>query len=536
MSYSLGVARKDITCFIPGIGMMGYGQPHNTVKEIATPLWARCCVLRDGANNVLVLIHLEICFITLALKDAVLEKLQALYPEKNLTHASLLLTAQHTHAAPGGYSHYPFYNFTIPGFQKKVFETLVAGCVEAAQEAFQSMEQVELRFGEVSVPLDQEVAFNRSMSAYRNNPEAKEVDPSEAVDRRMRGLWARSADGKLKALINWFGVHATSISSFNHRIHHDNKGVAAELFEKHHPGAMAFFLQSAAGDISPNFIWDKKLKRMRGKFQDQYENAAFNGELQFRQSEKVPESKVLDAKIETHHYFYDVTTVAATPAHGIAFFQGTLEGPGIGKGLASLLKGTSRLVRKVQLLQNPKQHNAFYELHAPKDVLLDHRSGSFLGIPLRVWKSLPPIPEPSVEAFRLMAKAQALETLPWVPTILPFQIIRLGHLLIIALPGEITTVAAQRIEALIQKELASSEIKEIIISSYANAYMGYVTTPEEYDQQSYEAGHTVYGRRTLEAMTAGILPLLKVLKGEASMPSSLTPFKFPAEELARRSF
>ncbi len=30
----------------------------------------------------------------------------------------------------------------------------------------------------------------------------------------------------------------------------------------------------------------------------------------------------------------------------------------------------------------------------------------------------------------------------------------------------------------------------------ANGYIGYLMTPEEYDQQHYEGGHTVYGKWT----------------------------------------
>ena len=50
-------------------------------------------------------------------------------------------------------------------------------------------------------------------------------------------------------------------------------------------------------------------------------------------------------------------------------------------------------------------------------------------------------------------------------------------------------------------------IDRIIISSYSNAFMGYITTPEEYVTQSYEAGHTIYGRNTLK----GILESFKEL-------------------------
>jgi neutral ceramidase len=38
-----------------------------------------------------------------------------------------------------------------------------------------------------------------------------------------------------------------------------------------------------------------------------------------------------------------------------------------------------------------------------------------------------------------------------------------------------------------------------VIAAYSNDYTGYITTPEEYDTQQYEGGHTVFGRWTLPA-------------------------------------
>ena len=45
---------------------------------------------------------------------------------------------------------------------------------------------------------------------------------------------------------------------------------------------------------------------------------------------------------------------------------------------------------------------------------------------------------------------------------------------------------------------------------YSNAYFHYVTTPEEYDEQRYEGGSTLFGRWQLPALmqTAASLPVL----------------------------
>lgn len=538
MELEIGTGKQDITSFIPGIGMMGYGQHHNVVKEIATPLWARTLFIQQG-QKIFILVHLEQAFVTLAIKEEVLKRLRDSRPEWNITDANLAITAQHTHSAPGGYSHYPLYNFTIPGFQTRVFEKIVSSVMESIDLAHHSKAPAIPAWGRIRIDENKAVAFNRSMAAHTLNPEAvhhSEEEKHLAVDREMEGLSFTGRDGKQLAFLNWFGVHCTSISSYNQRIHHDNKGVAADLFEKNHPGTMAFFLQASAGDVSPNFIWDKKIKLMRGKFTDQYENAAYNGEIQFRESEKIETTKALSGEIEFHHVFLDMALEVAPPAHGVGFFKGTLEGPGVSPFLGDILAMFSRFIRKRQLSKNPDAHKNFYEAQGNKDIVLDHRTGAFLGIPLRIWKSLPPIPEPSVEAFRKTAKSNALETLPWVPSILPFQVLKMGEVLFAFVPGEISVMAGRRLRNFLQSELQDIGIKEVFLTSYSNAYMGYIVTPEEYDKQCYEGGHTIYGRNTLYGIIKGFSLLADKLKGKAltfDLPKQ--PFHFPEDELRRRS-
>ena len=535
MSIKVGFSRTEIPCFIPGLGMMGYGQPHNIVKEVATPIYARAIIFEDQKKSHFIFINVELAFVAIAVKEEVTKRVAALFPDWDISLSRIMMTSQHTHSAPGGYTHYPFYNFTVPGFRPQLFEAVVESAVRAVSEAVKTLAPSKISFGQYQIPEDKEVAFNRSMSAYLNNPEAKKISSQDshlAVERQMQGLNIFSEDGTLRAHLNWFGVHATSISSFNQRIHHDNKGVAADLFEKKNPGTLAIFAQAAAGDISPNYIWDKKLKRTRGKFADQYENASYNGELQFSASQNISTNTIIDGSIHCAHSYHDLAIHSAAPAHGVSFFEGTLEGPGVPKILGSTLKILSRGMRFSKIIFAGKENKDFYRAHGNKDVLLDHRSGEFIGIPLWLWKKLPVIPDPVVGSFIKHAKNNSIDTLPWVPPVLPYQIIQLGALTIIGVPGEITTVAAQRLKAAVEREMKS---EHIVICSYANAYMGYITTPEEYDLQCYEGGHTVYGRNTLPALIHGFVDLAKISIEHNKVENNIQPFRYPAQELKRRT-
>jgi neutral ceramidase len=50
--------------------------------------------------------------------------------------------------------------------------------------------------------------------------------------------------------------------------------------------------------------------------------------------------------------------------------------------------------------------------------------------------------------------------------------------------------------------VAEHGVAEVIVSSVANEYVGYVATPEEYARQHYEGGHTLYGPATQPFLAA----------------------------------
>ena len=428
--YYAGFSKADITCPIEGLGMMGYGQNHNRVKGVATPLWVRSCVICDEQKNYYIFSCFEQCFVSQALSERIIDLVIESFPALNLSKSNFNLTAQHTHSAPGGYSHYPLYNFSIPAFQIRVFEKLVSAGVDSIKNAIQELKKVNIYYGEYEFPLKDQVAFNRSLRAYYRNPEAhgKETS-SQAVNRVMQALNFYH-DEKLIGTLNFFGVHCTSISSYNTLIHHDNKGVASQLFESQNKDAIAIFAQAASGDISPNWIRDKKTNIDRGPFSDQYENARFNGELQYIGANKIKPELLVTGEIKSRASNLNMSTLAAAPAHGLAFFMGTKEGPGLSNSAALCIKIILRIVKLIKLYWGSAEDKKFYQAHGAKDILLDHRNGSFAAISLKFWKKVPRlILDPILKRFHLELKLGALKTLPWVAPIIPIRINQIGNIL-----------------------------------------------------------------------------------------------------------
>jgi len=78
----------------------------------------------------------------------------------------------------------------------------------------------------------------------------------------------------------------------------------------------------------------------------------------------------------------------------------------------------------------------------------------------------------------------------------------------------------------------------VLLCTYANDYMGYVTTNEEYQEQCYEGGHTIFGQWTLPAFQTRLTMLAReLLKPAAAREYDRTtrPPRIPPDELAKRS-
>lgn len=562
--WQVGVAKIDITPDVKGTGMMGYGMYHNKVEGVADPIFARACVFEDGNGSRFAFVNAEICFITPNLKQAVLERLQQLQPFAAWNDDSLMLTAQHTHSAPGGYSYHGFYNLSIPGFVPAVFERYTAGITQAILLATESMRPARLWYGRGTFSADKEVAFNRSLKAFNQNPETPKYKQSEnhlAVDRTMCLLKINDLQSKPLAMLNWFGVHTTSISNDNHLISPDNKGYASTFFEQKYlqanPDFVAIFAQSACGDVSPNFVWDKQKKWTRGKFEDDFESAKYNGKLQFELADSIFSDNAslveVRGEIVCVQNYVDFSNVQVNPAFtdgseqttskavlGVPFLEGTREGPGVPKALGILLRIVSRLLRWYELgllapLASKRKAAAIrlkYRTHRNKHVLIETQSRRIAGTRNLGGLVVPDAVDKTLFYIKSFYRNGALQSPdPWTPHILPIQLAQLGQLVLVGTPAEPTTVAGWRLRDTLSKVLPADKI--VINCPYANAYCGYITTPEEYDCQLYEGGHTVFGRWTLPAFQTKFQELAYAMLQQGGLINyEVEPEKFDPAALA----
>ena len=562
----VGAGRAEIA--VPGrnYGMLGYGQFKHRVLGQSTPLYSRAFCF-DGDDGPLYFAQAEICMMFPEIKRAVVERTQARIGAGQITSTRLMLSSQHTHCGPGGYSHYPFYNFSVPGFRADVFDAIVVSISDALIGAWNWRRPATLQFAVDRFPDDVDVAFNRSLAAYNRNPSTPSYGDHQthlAIDRRMWLLRvSERSSGTTIGQINWFGVHPTSISSRVSLLSYDNKGYAADFLERRMgPSTVAIFAQHFAGDVSPNAQGSTHPDWPRGKFRDEIASAEYNGRLQCDQAWKMMQAMgpgdTLDASaLDCALLTRDFSAVevdpdfaggrsgehTTPPCHGLAFYQGSpVDGPGTREPVVSLMRFLAWLSRRRALRAAARESaealqkkQAMYAAQSPKIVVTETAQGLLLG--MRDRQRLPGALDPLLAEMQRQDKRGALDEQPWVPVVLPLQFMRIGELAIIGFPGEITTVAGQELQAMSLQELAPIGVRKVVIASYANSYFGYCTTWHEYQQQQYEGGHTTFGSRTHDAFRTEYRKLLReCLKPPGQREFHSEPEKiFSAATLALRS-
>lgn len=194
----------------------------------------------------------DLAFPSENIRRELVERLQLIDPD--FSSASLVLTATHTHSAPGGHSCYLGYENITPGHRPDVLQSIVENTYQAIIHSWENMTSMEVVYSESIVPDSIPIAFSRiALPAYNSNPERRDKpvitvnNNYEATDR----LWQMISfkkNGQLNSVLNIFGSHPNRLGA--NIISSDTRGVASDLLEAELPeGGVALFAQNAPGDI-----------------------------------------------------------------------------------------------------------------------------------------------------------------------------------------------------------------------------------------------------------------------------------------------
>ena len=523
--------------------MMGYADTRQLGSGLRQRLYSRAFIVGDidHPEDRFVYLVLDTQSGDTAVRYGILDGIAglgndfAVYGQHNVA-----VTGTHSHSGPGAWLNYLLPQITSKGFDKQSYRAIVDGAVLSIERAHTSLQPGHLTVGSTKVL---GANINRSLYAYLANPEeerAKYNSSSEddgSVEKDLTLLkFQRASDGKNIGVLTWFPTHGTSMLGNNTIISGDNKGVAADLFEKSvlgeenvADGFVAGFSQANVGDTSPNILgaWcedgtgqqcsfknstcsDGKSQycHARGPFFRAKDNGAAScyevGRRQFQPAKDLYDVvdtegiQVVGSSVKSFHSFQDMsnfsfplangTYIHTCPAAlGYSFAAGTSDGPGAFDFTQNNpdAPNASPLWRVVSgLIKEPSEEQK--RCHFPKPILLD----------------VGEINTPYL----------------WTPNVVDVQVLRVGQLVIIVSPGEATTMAGRRWKRAIHDSAASLAVSGssadpvVVIGGPANSYTHYIATSEEYGIQRYEGASTLYGPYTLNAyinLTLSYLPYLR---------------------------
>ncbi|KAI0060570.1 Neutral/alkaline nonlysosomal ceramidase [Artomyces pyxidatus] len=554
--YLLGLGIADITGPVVETNMMGYASLPQTDTGLHMRQRSRAWIVADASNssNRIVFINADIAMGDTGIRRNIVGNLSALYPNI-YSGTNIALVSTHQHSGVGGYLENILPQVTSLGYVHETADAIVKGTVLAVQRAHASLAPGSLSLGNVTVT---GANRNRSPSAYLANPQAERDLYDGDQDTALSLLKFEDASGSARGFLSFFAVHGTSLYENNTLVSGDNKGMAAYLYEalvepNSMPGNNTFvagFTQSNVGDTSPNTLgaycespgqpYDGQLcdfnsSTCGGKTEDchgrgpafQISDFASNVIIAQKQVDGAQSlmsqtlAPVSGAVKSVHTYlnmsFHSFTLPNGTtvetcpPALGYSFAGGTTDGPGAfdfvqGDNSSTPQNPFWEIVKGFITPYPPDQQIA---CQSPKPILLD--------------------------------TGYAHTPYNWSPDTVDIQMLRVGNLVMVIIPGELTTMSGRRMRNAIRTQLIAEGIlgdnAYVVIAGPANTYGHYVATPEEYTVQRYEGASTLFGPHTLDAYINKYSSLVSYLADNATgqPPSDPAPPNLSTEAISLRT-
>ncbi|XP_051883476.1 neutral ceramidase [Pristis pectinata] len=507
MYYQIGAGRADCTGPIANLPLMGYANPDQTAAGLHTRLFSRAFIVADPSTSKrVVFVSADIAMVSQKLRLEVLKRLKTKYG--NLYRQdNVVLSGTHTHSGPAGYFQYTLCLITSKGYIKPSIKALINGIIKSIDIAHKNMKQGKIFVNKGEVEGSN---INRSPYSYLQNPKEERARYKSNTDKELVLLKMVDLDGQGIGVLSWFAVHPVSMNNTNHLVSSDNMGYASYLFEQEKnvgclPGEgpfVAAFASSNLGDVSSNTrgphcvntgetcdnpdstcpIGGSSMCMSSGPGRDMFESTAIIGLSIYNKAKELFRTATREIKgpINFAHQWVNMTDVTVQfnsthkghtckPALGYSFAAGTTDGVGAFNFTQGTVEGDP-FWDSIRDMLLGKPSNETQDCHHPKPILFN--------------------------------TGEMTKPLPWHPDIVDVQILTIGTLAIVAVPGEFTTMSGRRLRENVKRELESTgtlKDVDVVVAGLCNVYTHYITTYEEYQVQRYEAASTIYGPHTLSA-------------------------------------
>lgn len=232
----VGVARRDLspTNAVPLMGYASRAQmPAST--QVARPIHVRALAL-GGGTNAAVILTIDNCILPGAITTEIRRRLSE---RLGIPAEQVALTVTHTHSAP-----------CLTGAAPNIFGREISAAEQSQIDAYTAFFTGQLEQAATAALQDRRpagLAWGRGSVGFAKNRRTA----GGPVDHDLPLLRITAPDGKLRAVWTSYACHCTTLGDLN-AVHSDWAGVAADAFERDHPGAVALVSIGAGADANPD--------------------------------------------------------------------------------------------------------------------------------------------------------------------------------------------------------------------------------------------------------------------------------------------
>lgn len=464
----VGVGRADIT---PPTGYFTMGNVRSDARATGqhTRLQARAIVLERGGRKV-ALVVTDLCCVAGGLLTEAAKRLEG----RGFDETTMVVSATHTHSAPGQYFPFAAHDITFPNLQTatafsaqadpQLYGFLARRIATAIARADDDLGPGAAAWGHTEIP--EGLTENRSIEAHLANfgidrelgeGRASESPggPDRTVDPNLDVLRVdKRTGGRLVPVGMWstFANHGTV-----------NLGSMAENYNGDHLGAAMLVSEDAlrrAGGVPPG-------QDVVSAFSN-----ADEGDTSSALDRTGPAAAEYVGRVEAAammRAWADAgDRLSSTPVLNMRWTRFCFCGQQTQGGRVD-----DKAVPGLPLLSGSDEHRG--QLH-------EHSGLVFEG------DRLPADVGPQGNKIQLLPHGVP------IPKGAPLALVRVGDGAIVSNPGEVTVEVGRRLKAAVLDPLAGSGVRSVAISGLANEYQGYFTTPEEYAWQAYEGAQTNFGK------------------------------------------
>jgi hypothetical protein len=461
-----GVARADISPPV-GIAHLNWGsQTHVTAIGIdPAGMLATALVISDGKQKFAIV---DIDALGVNGLDQVVT---AASKATGIPAEHIRLNATHTHAGPafqaskGPVGKDPaIFERVISAYRSVMAEKIVGAIIEADSKLRPVHAYGARGTGTINI--------NRRVRASGNKPPAVGTNPDGFVDRELVVIRIDDAQGKPYAVLINFQCHGTVLTYENKMISPDWIGMVRKTIEQTFPGALALYLQGAAGNQGPveGGTGDLSVAHRLGSTLG-LQAAALAMQIETTRREPVMEGYVESTAFAARQPW----RVLGPRDAAVKFVTSTLELPRRTYTPTEIDRMSTQVAAAKKQLQEAVQRGDGWQKHQAEARL--RRDGDLLARWTRA-------PDPS-------------------PVKVSVQILRIGDMAIVAMPGE----PFAEIGAEIKK---SSPFAFTMFCGYSTGTGGgYMPVESEFAHSGYEVEMTPYGRKAADKLIRETAELYK---------------------------